>query len=104
MGQLLLSVLVSLIWLGLLAVIALLWLRAVIHLGLLEEASEREIGPDVVCANCGRATPSHTFCGWCGVSLRAAPKAPKAPVAPPGARDAGATGAGAPGGPAGGRP
>jgi hypothetical protein len=54
----------------------LIWLRATIHVGLLEEANEAEIGPPVRCANCGHLTPGHTFCGWCGVSLQAQPKSP----------------------------
>jgi hypothetical protein len=53
---------------------ALLWLRRVIHVGLLQEAAEIPIGPDIVCANCGHATASHTFCQSCGISLRALPK------------------------------
>jgi hypothetical protein len=57
-----------------LAAVALLWLRRVLHLGLLEEAFEIEIGEPVVCANCGVATPRHTFCGNCGISLHALPK------------------------------
>jgi len=56
--------------------LGLLWLRATIHVGLLEEANEAEVGPPVHCANCGRMTPGHTFCGWCGVSLQAQPKSP----------------------------
>ncbi len=59
---------------GLIAILALLWLRSVIHLGLLEEAGEREIGPDIECPNCHRPTPAHTFCIACGVALRALPK------------------------------
>ena len=73
-GQLLLTFLPALIWLGFLAVLTLLWLRAVIHIGLLQEAAEIPIGPPVVCANCGRLTPAHCFCGYCGTSLRAQPK------------------------------
>ena len=57
-----------------LAAVALLWLRRVLHLGLLEEAFEIEIGDDVTCANCGRTTARHTFCGHCGISLHALPK------------------------------
>jgi hypothetical protein len=57
-----------------LAAIAMLLLRRTIHLGLLEEADEIEIGDPVVCANCHRVTPLHTFCGHCGISLRALPK------------------------------
>lgn len=75
-------------------VIALLWLRRAIHLGLLEEAAELPIGPPITCANCGEPTPRHTFCINCGVSLQALPKARPAapgggavggPVAPEGA-------------------
>ena len=54
--------------------VALLWLRRVIHLGLLEEAAELPIGPPITCANCGASTPRHTFCINCGVSLQALPK------------------------------
>ena len=55
-------------------VLALLWLRQLIHLGLLEEAAEIEVGPPRRCPNCGRETPWHSFCAYCGVSLRALPK------------------------------
>jgi hypothetical protein len=64
-------------WLAALVVLdalALVWLRSVIHLGLLEEAAEIPIGPPIACANCGVQTPRHTFCISCGVSLRALPK------------------------------
>ena len=60
-----------------LAAVALLWLRRVLHLGLLEEAFEIEIGDEVVCANCGQPTRRHTFCGNCGISLHALPKRPR---------------------------
>jgi hypothetical protein len=56
------------------ALVALVWLRQVIHLGLLEEAKEIEIGAPVRCANCGHMTPNHTFCVNCGIALRALPK------------------------------
>lgn len=85
LGVQLLPFLPALLWQALLAVLALVWLRAVIHLGLLQEAAEIEIGPPIVCPNCGRSTPAHSFCGNCGASLRALPKA----VAP---RSAGAGG------------
>jgi len=65
------------------AAIGLLWLRAVIHVGLLEEANEAEVGPPIRCPNCGRTTPSHTFCGWCGISLQAAPRRRPATPAKP---------------------
>ena len=61
------------------AVLALLWLRQMIHLGLLEEASEVDIGPPVTCTNCGKQTPRHTFCGFCGMSLAAQPKSVRPP-------------------------
>jgi RsiW-degrading membrane proteinase PrsW (M82 family) len=65
---------VGVVWIGVVAVAALLSLRRAIHVGLLEEADEISIGPDVVCANCGRSTPLHSFCGRCGIALRALPK------------------------------
>ncbi|MFN8622667.1 MAG: hypothetical protein U0869_18185 [Chloroflexota bacterium] len=65
---------IELIILAALAVAALLWLRRIIHVGLLQESLEIPIGPDITCANCGKQTPSHTFCAECGVSLRALPK------------------------------
>jgi hypothetical protein len=66
--------LLALVCLVALAAVAILMLRVIIHFGLLEEASEISIGPDVFCANCRQPTPHHTFCGWCGVALRALPK------------------------------
>jgi hypothetical protein len=73
-GQLVLPFLAALAWLALLAAIAMVWLRAVIHLGLLQEAAEIEIGGVIRCPNCTRPTPFHSFCGHCGISLRALPK------------------------------
>ncbi len=68
-----------------LAVVGLLLMRRAIHVGLLEEADERDLGADVTCANCGRSTPAHTFCGHCGVALRALPKGrDDSAVTPPG--------------------
>jgi hypothetical protein len=75
-GQQLLPFLPALIWLSLLAIVSLTWLRAVIHLGLLQEMAEIPIGPATVCPNCGNLTPTHSFCGLCGTSLRASPNGP----------------------------
>jgi hypothetical protein len=80
-GQLVLPFLAALVWLAFLAAVAMLWLRAVIHLGLLQEASEIEIGPPIRCPNCTRMTPFHSFCGHCGISLRALPKTAARPSA-----------------------
>lgn len=74
-GALLLPLLPALGWQALLAIVAMTWLRSVIHLGLLQEAAEIDIGPAVPCPNCGRLTPAHSFCGHCGASMRAMPKA-----------------------------
>ncbi len=57
-----------------LAGVALIWLRRTLHVGLLEEAFEIEIGDEIICANCGKPTRRHTFCGNCGVALHALPK------------------------------
>jgi RsiW-degrading membrane proteinase PrsW (M82 family) len=73
-----------------LGVVALLWLRRVIHLGLLQEADEIPIGPPITCANCGAQTPRHTFCINCGISLQALPKQrPDARRPAPGSEPAG---------------
>jgi hypothetical protein len=65
----------ALIWLLVLDVAVIIGLRLVIHLGLMQEAAEREIGPPVTCPNCRHETPLHTFCSNCGISLQALPKA-----------------------------
>jgi len=57
-------------------------LRRTLHVALLEEAADIEIGPAFTCANCGATTLRHTFCGNCGISLRAMPKVRQAPPAP----------------------
>jgi hypothetical protein len=74
---------VWLAWVAFLALVALVLLRRAIHVGLLEEAAEIEIGPAITCANCGAATARHSFCGNCGISLKALPKVRPAPPAPP---------------------
>ncbi len=73
-------------WLAVLLVldvIALIWLRLMLQLGLREESAERPIGPDITCPNCGHQTPHHTFCAECGVALRALPKRRGAPAGHP---------------------
>jgi ribosomal protein L32 len=57
------------------AAISLVWLRRTLHLGLLEEAYEIEVGDVITCADCGKLTRRHTFCGNCGIALHALPKA-----------------------------
>jgi hypothetical protein len=64
---------VWLAWLIVLDLGALVLLRGALHVGLLEEAGEREIGPEIRCANCGAQTATHTFCVNCGIALRALP-------------------------------
>lgn len=56
-----------------LALLGLLWLRQVIHVGLLEEALEVEDAPIITCANCGHRTRRGAFCEYCGISLAALP-------------------------------
>jgi ribosomal protein L32 len=70
--------------LAVLAAVALVWLRRVLHLGLLQEAREVQVGRTISCPNCGKLTPEHTFCGNCGVSLRALPKHRHAKLSVPG--------------------
>src|SRR3954447_8969743 len=66
--------------LALLAALALLWLRAALHLGLLQESREIRVQRSIVCPNCGHTTPEHTFCGNCGISLRALPRGVREPM------------------------
>jgi hypothetical protein len=65
-----------------LAALSLVWLRRTLHLGLLEEAFEIEIGDVITCANCGKPTRRHTFCSECGIALHALPKARLGPASP----------------------
>jgi hypothetical protein len=81
LAQLVLPLPLSMVAVAMLAAAALLWMRRMIHVGLLEEAAEIEIGPDITCGNCARPTPYHSFCGRCGVALRALPKRPGAGAA-----------------------
>jgi len=64
---------VALAIIAVLAVLALLWLRQVIHVGLLEEALLIEDAPIITCANCGHRTRRGTFCESCGIALAALP-------------------------------
>jgi hypothetical protein len=63
-----------LLWLAAFDVVVIIMLRRAIHVGLLEEALEIPIGPEIACPNCGAQTARHTFCGNCGISLQALPK------------------------------
>jgi hypothetical protein len=64
---------VALVIIAVLAVLALLWLRQVIHVGLLEEALLIEDAPIITCANCSHRTRRGTFCEHCGIALAALP-------------------------------
>ena len=74
------------LWLTAFDFVVIVMLRRAIHVGLLEEALEIPIGPALICPNCATATPRHTFCVNCGISLQALPKARRPPsggVGPP---------------------
>ena len=53
---------------------SLVWLRRLIQVGLREEANDEPIGPSFECPSCHHSTPAHSFCGHCGIGLRALPK------------------------------
>jgi len=74
LAQFYISAGLALLCLVVLGLVSLVLLRRVLHVGLLEEAREVEVGPDITCPNCGQQTPHHTFCSKCGVSLGALPK------------------------------
>jgi ribosomal protein L32 len=73
-GETFLSAGAWLLWLVAFDVVMIVMLRRAIHVGLLEEALEIPIGPELTCPNCGARTARHTFCGNCGISLQALPK------------------------------
>jgi len=76
-----LSLIPATIVLAVIALVALLWLRRALHLGLLQESREIAVERQIRCANCGRTTPEHTFCGQCGIALRALPRSARTPAA-----------------------
>jgi hypothetical protein len=53
---------------------ALIWLRLLIHVGLVEVRAETVAPSAGACANCGRVMPRAAFCSYCGVATRALPK------------------------------
>ncbi len=56
-----------------LGLVGLMWLRQVIHVGLLEEALLIEDAPIIRCANCSERTRRGKYCENCGISLSALP-------------------------------
>ena len=54
--------------------VALTWLRGLIHIGLLEEDEEVLEAPPVRCPSCGRTAAAQRFCSYCGVARGALPK------------------------------
>jgi hypothetical protein len=73
-AQVLLPIGVALVVIAALAVLGLMWLRQVVHVGLLQEALEIEDAPAIVCANCGHHTRVGGFCEYCGISQAALPR------------------------------
>ena len=63
----------ALVLIAALAAATMLWLRQVIHVGLLEEALLIEDAPVITCANCGHRTRRGRFCEFCGIALAALP-------------------------------
>lgn len=57
-----------------LAAVAIVWLRALIHVGLLEELGESEAASGTTCANCHHDVFGAAFCSYCGAARRALPK------------------------------
>jgi hypothetical protein len=86
LAKTLLPLIPATIVLALIAGLALLWLRATLHLGLQQESREIPVSRSIVCPNCQHSTPEHTFCGHCGVALRALPRSARpqeTPTTPP---------------------
>ncbi|MGI8712824.1 MAG: hypothetical protein ACR2NR_06520 [Solirubrobacteraceae bacterium] len=64
---------VALVLIAIIAALGMMWLRQVIHVGLLEEALLIENAPVIVCANCQHHTRKGRFCEYCGIALAALP-------------------------------
>lgn len=64
------------------AALMLVLVRVVLHFGLLEETTERAIGPQVPCTECHRMVPDTLFCSHCGAARRAMPKHARPPRPP----------------------
>jgi ribosomal protein L32 len=64
---------VALVIIAILGGLSMLWLRQVIHVGLLEEALQIEDSPVIVCANCSHRTRKGRFCEYCGIAMAALP-------------------------------
>lgn len=64
---------VALVIIAIIAALGMMWLRQVIHVGLLEEALLIEDAPVIVCANCQHRTRKGRFCEYCGIALAALP-------------------------------
>jgi RsiW-degrading membrane proteinase PrsW (M82 family) len=74
LAKALLTLVPATVVLAVVALVAMLWLRRALHLGLLQELREISDVGTITCPNCGRQTPGHDFCGQCGISLRALPR------------------------------
>ena len=57
-----------------LTILAIVWLRQLVDVGLRQEAVEAATKEPQECQECHRMTPSGSFCVECGVALRALPK------------------------------
>jgi hypothetical protein len=58
----------------LIAVLALLGLRIVLHLALLHEAHEAGSGAPLLCPECVHVVPEMAFCPNCGIAVHASPR------------------------------
>ncbi|MEA2449481.1 MAG: hypothetical protein QOG63_1413 [Thermoleophilaceae bacterium] len=84
--QVVLPIGLALVLIAVMAALGLMWLRQVVHVGLLQEALEIEDAPAIVCANCGHHTRVGGFCEYCGISQAALPRSrsgSRSVVAPP---------------------
>lgn len=63
-----------LVWYALAAIIALLLLRRVLHVGLIEKGRPLGHGGDTTCPQCGHRIGDVAFCPYCGLALHATTK------------------------------
>lgn len=68
------GLIMALIWYALAVVAALLLLRRVLHVGLIEKGRPLGHGGDMTCPQCGHRVGDVAFCPYCGLALHATTK------------------------------
>jgi RsiW-degrading membrane proteinase PrsW (M82 family) len=80
----------ALVWYGAAAAVVLIFLRLLVHDGLLERKAPVHADAPLHCPHCGRpVSPDAAFCGHCGLALRVGKSGRRRPIPGPEAQDPG---------------